>query len=219
MKLLVAFAVAGACVSAATATAANVPVKRHTSAGTSAARASLLTLKILGKGWTATKAGPGGLQATCTGYQPSMKGIVETGAAASANFTGGTTGPFIVQLTSVYASAGQASAFWNRAVKPGLITCVAQTLETVTSRGIKVKINSQGPLKLAKAGSMSAAYRVVATLTSAKQKLTTYFDVILVGSGQTVSEVTISSFQSPPPANFEHALALLVSRKISIPTA
>jgi hypothetical protein len=219
MRLLAALSTVGILATAGGALAANTPTAKHTGAGTSTANASLITLKVLGKGWTATKSTAGGLQVTCKGYQPSMQGLTETGAATSPSFSGGTGGPFIVQLTSVFKSAGQASALWNRAVKPGLIACVTQTLETVTAKGIKVTVSSQGPLKLAKVLPMTAAYRVVATLASKKQKLKTYFDVILVASGETVSEITISSFVSSVPANFEHALALIVAHNISIPTA
>ena len=68
---------------------------------------------------------------------------------------------------------------------------------------------------------MTSAYRVVASLSSAKRsyKRTLYFDVIMVGHGKTLSEITISSFVSPVPANVEAALATIVARKIGAQTA
>ena len=216
MKLPIAALIAGICVSAASAAA---PAMKHTSAGTTVAKASLLTLKDLGKGWTASGAGLTSLQFSCNGYQPNAKGLVEIGSASSSNFTGGTGGPFIAQVTSVLRGAQQANVLWTRAVKPGLITCVAQSLETITSRGIKVKILSQGALPISNVADRTAGYRVAATLSSKKQKLKTYFDVVLVQSGQTITEVTFSSLVSPVPKNFEHAVALIVARRLGGPAA
>jgi hypothetical protein len=211
----------GAGLLAAGAAAAG-PTVRDTPAGAAAARISLLSTTDLGKGWTTVgKAGTSGLQVDCPGWEPSEKGIVQTGSASSPDFTGGTSGPFIVQLTSVYASAAEASALWSRAVKPGLIRCIAQTLDSITAKGIKVKILSQGPLAVQKVGAMSAAYRVVADLTSTKtgRRLKTYFDVLLVGHGKTLSEITLSTFGGAVPSKVEYALAFVVYRRISLPIA
>jgi hypothetical protein len=211
----------GAAFLAGSAAAAG-PAVRGTSAGAAAAKVSLLSTTDLGKGWTAVgKAGTSGLQVDCPGWEPSEKGIVQTGSASSPDFTGGASGPFIVQLTSVYASAAEASALWRRAVKPGLITCVTQTLDSITAKGIKVRILSQGPLAVRKVGTMSAAYRVVADLTSTKTKRTlkTYFDVVLVGHGRTLSEITLSTFGGAVPTKVEYALALVVYRQIGLPLA
>ena len=211
MRLLVAAMAACFCASGA---AAAVPAKKHTPSGMTAAKSSLLTLKDLGKGWTATKAGSTGLQLSCTGYQPSGKGIVEIGSASSPNFTGGSTGPFLVQLASVFANTREAGTLWTRAVRPGLITCVAQTLKTITTRGIRVAITSQGALPISNVADRTAGYRVAATLSSKKQKLKTYFDVVLVESGSTIYEITFSSLVSPVPANFERGVALIIAKRL-----
>ena len=73
---------------------------------------------------------------------------------------------------------------------------------------------SQGALPLAKVAPMTAAYRVVATLSSSAEKaLNTYVDWILVGRGKELTEIMISSFE-PPPADFEHALALIANARM-----
>ena len=212
MKLLVASVVACICASGA---AAALPAKKHTTAGTTAAKSSLLTLKDLGKGWTAAKTASTGLQLACPGYQPSGKGILEIGSASSPNFNGGSSGPFLIQLTSVFASSKQATTLWNRAVRPGLITCVTQTLETITTKGIKVAITSQGALPIANVADKTTAYRVAATLRSKTQKLKTYLDVVLVKSGATIYGITFSSLVRPIPANFEHGVALIIARHLN----
>ena len=74
-------------------------------------------------------------------------------------------------------------------------------------------------MTITKVAPLTTAYRVVATLTSPKQKLKTYFDVMLVGSGSTLSEITVSSFVSAVPLKFEQALAKIVGDSITVPCA
>jgi hypothetical protein len=208
MKLPLAGGLAAALVLAGAAGAAG-PAIQHTAAGTAAARASLLTRIDLGSSFTATATKGAGIQVSCTGHVPSGKGIVETGAAASPSFSGGGAGPFIIQETSVYATTAQASTYWSRAVNAGLVSCTRQALETITSKGIKVKVDSQGPLQVQQVSPQTAGYRVVATLTSKTQKgLKTYMDWILVGKGNALTEIEISAF-TPVPAKYEYALALI----------
>src|SRR5580704_2033558 len=126
MRLLAVTAAAALLVATAAATG---PAVELTAAGNASAKASLIQLTDLGKGWASKAAPSGGLQVSCKGFQPSMKGIVETGAAGSPSFSDSPVGPFVSQTASVYASAGQASAVWNRAIQPGLIACVALSVE------------------------------------------------------------------------------------------
>src|SRR5580765_2907179 len=140
MKLLLALA-AGAVLAGPAAAAA--PFANHTSAGTAAAKASLLTIKDLGKGWAPGATGTPGLHLSCKGWSPSGKGIVETGASGSPSFASSNVGPFVVQTTSVYGSSKQASAYWARAVQPGLMACVLATVKAVEAQGIKVSVLSK----------------------------------------------------------------------------
>src|SRR5262249_26673053 len=68
-----------------------------------------------------------GLHLSCTGWSPSGKGIIETGAAGSPSFANTRVGPFVSQTTSGYWGAEQASAYWARAVRRGLGAGVVQT--------------------------------------------------------------------------------------------
>jgi hypothetical protein len=218
MRLTVA--VLAAAVLAGPAAAA-APSAHHTAAGAAAARSSLLTSTDLGKAWKATAAtGTPGLHLSCTGWSPSARGIVETGAASSPNFANTSAGPFVQQETSVYATSKQASAYWNRAVQAGLVACVVQSVNALEAQGIKVKIVSKGGLPVKKATNLTTGYRVVATLTAPghkPQKL--YFDVVLVGRGTGVSQITMTSFVAPVPAAVESALAKLVASRLGVPTA
>jgi hypothetical protein len=220
MRLVAVMVAAATLVSGA---AAAGPTIELTAAGNASAKASLMQLADLGKGWASKAAPNGGLEVSCKGFQPSMAGIVETGAASSPAFSDSSVGPFLSQTTSVYGSASQAGAVWSRAIQPGLIACIALSVDAIaaTGQGVKVKITSKGPLTIEKPTPLLSAYRVIATLTSSKvrYKRTLYFDVVVVGKASTVTELTFSSLQAPVPAAVESALAALVARRIGLPTA
>jgi hypothetical protein len=214
----VALVAALALVLAAGATAAGPSVK-VTSAGTADAKASLLTLTDLGKGWTGKATAASAPILSCTGYTPSFTGVVETGVASSPTFAASTSGPFLVEQTSVFASAGQASKVWQRAVRPGLLGCAAQTLGTLAAKGIHVTIVARQPLQLAKPTPHTAAYRVVGKLKTTKQTLTAYLDVVYVSRGASLTAITFSSFVKPVPTAVEVAIAKLVAHRMGANTA
>ena len=200
----------------ATLLAAGMPAVHHTSAGTRTAQASLLKLADLGKGWAAASVTrQQGIPLTCTGHDPSAKGIVETGAASSPAFSVAQTGPFVQQNTSVFATAGQASTWWRRAVTPSLVRCAAETFAALRARGVKVSVVSQSTLPLSTALPHTAAFRVVAKANGKKL----YFDLIVLGTGRTITGVTVSSFVQPVPAKYERALAVVIARKLGGPAA
>jgi hypothetical protein len=218
MKRLASIVLVVACTATGAATAAG-PASNHTAVGTAAAKASLLTLADLGKGWTSKAGKTSGIQVRCTGYQPSGKGIVETGIASTPTFSAGGAGPFVVQETSEYATAAQASEYWMHAVTARLVTCARQSLSSLSSRGIELKVVSAGPLAVTKVEPMTAGFRVVATLSSATQKnLKTYLAWIFVGHGAGVTQIVVSSFQIVP-VKYEYALALIADHHMSLPTA
>jgi len=215
VRLFAALVVAAVAVGDASAAA---PAVKRTKADDAAARATLLTSADLGKEWKVTRAtsqqAPG---FSCSGYEPSGRGIVETGAATSPSFS--SNGAIVQQNTGVYATAKQARAFWARAIRPGLAACAGQTLASIESRGIVVSNLAAGTLPLAKPVPRTAAYRVTATLKANGKTLKTYYDVLIVSRGRTITEITISTFGNPAPQAFEHALAVIVARRLGTPSA
>jgi hypothetical protein len=189
------------------------PVIRHTSADTRIAQASLLKSSDFTKGWSGTATPQTGAQLSCSGHAVNGAGVVETGAATSPNFSYGTTGPFVSQNTSVYATSAQANTYWRRAVTPQLATCVSGVLRALAARGIKVTITSQGKLPLTTSLSHTAAYRAVGTV--GKNKLTYYVDVVVLGEGKAITSLAIISIQNPTSAKVEKALATLVATRLS----
>lgn len=214
MKLALVVTAAAICVATAAA-ATGPPRARHTAAGTKLAQSSLLRVGDFGNTWTQSpNAASPGLDLSCPGYTPKQGDLIEIGTATSPNFKGGNVGPFVLQKTSVYATPQTAATLWQRSVKPGLVECVAQSLEALKSKGVGVTISSRETVPLGAVGDRSASYRVVATLTTKQQRLQTYFDVLLLGSGKTITEVTVSQFQKPPPLKWEIALAKIAARRI-----
>ncbi len=197
--------------------AAVTPAMHHTSADTTTAQHSLLRASDFGMGWTGKASPQSGVLLSCSGYSVNGAGIVETGAASSPDFSYKSTGPFVSQKTSVYATSAETNTYWQRGVTPGLVTCVAQTLEALRSRGIKVTITSQGKLPFSTALSHTAAYRVVATV--GKNKLTYYLDVIILGEGRSIASLAITSIQTPTSGNVERALASLIATRLNGPGA
>jgi hypothetical protein len=199
--------------------AVSAPAVKHDAAGMVLAKASVLAAGDLGKGWSGTPSPQGGIALACRGFDPSGAGIVETGAAASPTFSFGPTGPFLLQKTSVYATLAQANAYWRRAVTAKLLACAVQTLQAVSSRGVKVTITKQAALPFTTSAAHTRAFRVAGALTSNGNTVTNYLDVIVLGNGRAITAITISSFKSPPPAQFEQIVAHQVVTKLGGPSA
>jgi hypothetical protein len=220
-KLLVVLVAAGAL--AAGAAAANIPRVAHTPAGMKAAEATLLKLSDLGSTWTAQEqtGTQTGVNFACTAFNPKQRDLVEIGTATSPNFKVSDIGPFLVQKTSIFKSSATARRLWQRALKPRLVDCVAQTLQALTSRGVKVTVTAKTTIAVGKLGDRSAGYRVVATLITSQRRLKTYFDVVILAAGPTVTQLTISQFQKAPALKWEQALAKIAARRIGagVPTA
>lgn len=193
--------------------AATTPAMKHTAADTTTAKASLIKIADFGTGWSGKASPQTGVQLSCSGHSVNGAGIVETGAAASPSFSSNVPGTFVSQNTSVYATSAEANTYWQRAVTPGLVTCAAQTLEALRSRGITVTITSQGKRPLSTTLAHTAAYRVVATV--GKNKLTYYLDVVVLGKGKAVTSLTMISIETPTSAKVESALASLIASRLS----
>ena len=200
---------------AAGAAAATAPRVAHTSAGTKQAQGSLLRVGDFGSGWTATaaQANASGLNFACAGFSPKQNDVVEIGAANSQQFKGSAVGPFVVQRTSVYASPAVAERLWKRAMKPKLFDCASQSLETLEQQGLGVEVTGRQAIALGPVGDRAAGYRIVATL-SGKQRLKTYYDLIYVKGGRSITQLTISQFQKPVPLKWQVAVAKIAARRL-----
>jgi len=211
----VALVVTAAVLWVSAAAAATSPKVAHTAEGTTLAQDSLLRIGDFGSGWTSAAAtgGSTGLSFACSGFTPKQNDVTEIGSASSPSFKASVVGPIVVQRTSVYASAKEAEKLWRRAVKPKLVDCAVQSLQALGSRGVTVSITGTSRVALPALGDGVAGYRVVATLTS-RSRLKTFYDVIVVRGGRSITQITISQFQKPVPLKVETALAKVAARRM-----
>jgi len=196
---------------------AGAAVATHsTPAGMALARHALLGRAELGRGWVlgtpAPKTVPG---LTCPGFSPAMTGVVQTGAAISPTFEQSPTGPFASQTAYAYASGAEAGAVWQAIARPRLLRCVAQSLARSSGGGVHFAVTGKRLLTLPGLSVRAAGYRVTGTASVPSQTVNVYLDVLLLGGGDTVTELSISSFLRPASRGLELRLARTVAGRIA----
>lgn len=214
MKLLAVLVLAGALAGTALA-APGDPQKKHTAAGMGLAKAALLRKADFGAGWTATPSTPSkssGL--SCTGFRPDQSDLVEIGTADSPDFAKGPTA-FVSQNVGVYKTAAQGAASWSRIVKPGLLGCLASLLEQGSSKGTTITVTRRGTLAFPKLADRTAAFRLVANVTSQGTTLPVYSDLVLLAHGQINSAMFFISVGAPMQAAVEQRLAGIVAKRLA----
>lgn len=191
-------------------------LKKHTRAGRAAARAELIGRGVLGEGWYVSAAAPKAVPAlTCGAFDPRVSGATEIGAAASPTFTQSADGPFLAQVSYAYSSPTQQRAVWGAVVRPGLERCLEDSLVHGSANGVSFRASSVRRLSLAGVPGHSALYRVSGTASAPDQSVPVYLDVILVGRGAGVSELSLSTSLQPPGHHLELRLARAISRRMA----
>jgi hypothetical protein len=191
----------------AVAVAASPPAGvHHTTAGTAAARRALLRAVDLGAGWSdgSTPKKVGAL--TCTGVARTVAGVVEVGSAVSATYRQSASGPFLSQAVFVYGSAAQAALFWRHVSGRTALSCLATNVAAGSTKDVRFTVKHRAPLA-APAGTGSAAYRVVGQAKTTLQDVVVYVDVELVIRGNSITELSWSSFAAPAAVSLEHRVA------------
>jgi hypothetical protein len=189
--------------------------RTHTAAGTAAATRMLLTKRDLGTGWTATPAGKTPPALTCAGFAPSTDRVVETGVAASPAFRGGDAGPFVGESVYVYATPAQARRFWLRVVGAGVRSCLTQSVVQGSTTDVKFAVKRIHDLALPALGARRAGYRLTATATAPGQTVDAYVDLLLIGDGEAIAAISLSSFSQPVSERVELALARAAARRLA----
>lgn len=195
-RSVVAAALLACLLSASVAAALQV---KHSRADTALARRALLATGDLDPGWTASGK-PGGAPAlTCDRFNPSLGGVVESGAVASPRFEQGSSGPFLSQSVYVYATRSQAMIVANKVIRPRLIDCLAESVTRGSGRGVRFTVRSKEPIALPRFGDRDAGYRVVADETSPGQSATAVVDLLMLARGRAVTAISVSGFDQPLP--------------------
>lgn len=189
--------------------------ERPTGAGEARARAELLRQSELGAGWKVSAPAPKNAPAlTCGVFHPGVSGVTEQGAAASPTFAQTSSGPFLGQVSHVYASADQGLAVWRRIALPGLGRCAEQSLDHGGGHGVSLRATGLRPLSLVGLAARVWAYRVTGVASAASESVPVYLDVIVLGHGTGISQISLSSFLAPVTARLELRLARAVAQRM-----
>ena len=149
---------------ASSATAAP-PKRQYTAAGNATAKgiaSSSPTSRRAGRRRRAAAAAP---SVTCPSFDPDQSDLTTVGHA-DAGFESADGLGNIASIVGIFKSASQAQTSWNRLVKPPLLGCMAQFLESSATKGTTIKVTSKGPLGLSVPGKRKAAYRIAANVTA-----------------------------------------------------
>jgi hypothetical protein len=196
------------------AAAAAATVAHHTPAGMTLARHALLRRGDLGRGWTGSAAPNTVPELTCPGFSPRLQGVVESGSAITPTFQGSSSGPFVSQTAYAYATGAEEGTVWRNVARPSLLRCVAASLTQGSGNGVRFTVADKRLLSLPKLAARAAGYRVAGTASTPGQTIDVYLDVLLLGRGETVTEISISSFAQPVARAFELRLARIVARRM-----
>jgi hypothetical protein len=206
--------VAALVVAAAPSTAGAAVTRRVTAAGTALARAALLSRGDFGKGWNSAPAPHSVPPLTCPQFSPHVPAATEVGDAASPTFRGSSNGPFVAQDAYAYATGAQEAAVWNEVVRPPLVRCVAESLSGGSGHGVRFAVTGKRVLSLPKLLVAATGYRVSGTATTQGQSIDVFLDMVVLGSGRTITTISLSSFEAPVARPLELRLARTVARRI-----
>ncbi|HET9104536.1 MAG TPA: hypothetical protein VFN55_14365 [Solirubrobacteraceae bacterium] len=136
-------------------------------------------------------------------------------AAAGATFAPASAGPYVQQTVYRWASAATATAVWRRVARPALLGCLAQSLVKGGSSGVSFTVTGRHQITAPHLAVGIRAYRVLATATIGGQGFPAYLDELVINTGGSVSEVSVASYEQPPPAAVERRVASAIARRAS----
>ena len=140
-----------------------------------------------------------------------------TGEAQSPDFELSQPGLYVTigSTTNVYRSLGEAGKSWKRGTSAQTTTCLADIVRLSAPRGQRVSIVSAKRVTFPKVAPMTAAFRVVATLTISGNRVRAYVDAIILQHGRIQSGVVFTSLGRPVGQADELGLAALVSDRMA----
>lgn len=179
-----------------------------------AAKQVILRQADFGLDWSSTPPPQQVPTLTCPAFNPNLSKLPQPGAAVSPTFQQSDNGPFASQSAYVFPKASQAVTFWQKVVTQRLGKCVAGALTVSSTSSVKFAVKSTRSLKVPAIGDRRAGYRVTGTASTTAQKVTVYLDMIVVGHGTGVSQISLTTFSQPPRRSLELRLARLIARRL-----
>jgi hypothetical protein len=135
--------------------------------------------------------------------------------AASPTFAAASDGPFVGQTAYRYAAVADERQVWRSVARPQLLTCLARSLVQGAGHGVRFTVVSQRERPAPRLSARAASYALRATATRGTQSADVYLDVLLLGQGTGLSELSFSSVSGPPPAGLELRLARIVAGRLA----
>jgi hypothetical protein len=214
-KSLLAAALFG--LASSSATLADAPTVRISSADEAKARGALLRPSDFGAGWSGGSIKTSMLSPPdCPGFDPKESDLVVTGHADS-RYEFKAAGIELDQDVQVMSNAESVQTDFSRSISPGLAKCLTYQLGKVKTV-VSVRITR---LPFRPIGSVSAVYRAEIVVRTAKGEATLLSDYVFFGQGRTEYEFTVIAPASAREqlAQFELGLAQILLRRGAAGTA
>ncbi len=202
---------------AAGAALAGDPRQQHTAADMARAKAIGFARSDFPAGWTAKVIKPGeGASTTCKSFDPDESDLVVTGKVDSPAFTAPDGYSQVFSAVGIFLTATQASASWNRLVRPAWLTCFSELITKSAPPGSMITVLSKGKLAFPKVAPRMAAYRLVIGVApeGAAASVKLYLDRVMLGAGRANVSTIMFSLGKPYPTAFEQKLARAIARRL-----
>jgi hypothetical protein len=211
VRTLVTVAFLALIATGAALAASGDPQKHYTPADTAKAKNVVLKLSDLPAGWAGKKSTGSGGHLQCKSFKPDESDLVKTGNADSYDFSKGLY--FIESSASIFRSAAQAQASWDRVVRPGLLTCLRSIFEQGASSGAATTTaTGQGALAFPKLAPRTAAFRITFQTKSGSQTLNGDIDVVLLGRNRIDAVMLFVGFGTPNGTLEQHLAGVVAAR-------
>lgn len=179
------------------------PKTRFTPAGQARARAMVLRRSDFDAAFVARRSSQNGGDFHCSALDASD--LTLTGRATSPSFAAGTV--FVVSTASVYASRSDSNASWTRGTSKAGEECLRRGLGGELQGTVELVSFRRMPFP--KRGTRSVAYRVLATVQTAR----VYIDLVVMQVSRAQASVVYLSALTPPPAGELRRLTAIVAKR------
>jgi hypothetical protein len=180
--------------------------------------ALLLTRADLGSGWSVSSQAPRKVASIgCAALHLELHGGAAhpRAAAASATFGQGSSGPFVAQTAYEYANATDQRTVWKGVARRALMQCLAESFVHGAADGVQFTVVGKRALSEPRLKVKLAAYRITATAARPGQSVPAYLDVLVLASGDAVTELSVSNLVTPPASRLEHRLTGTIVRRMT----
>jgi hypothetical protein len=160
---------------------------------------------------------------TICGSGPDESDLTVTGGHAT-DFVRMDGGAFIASAVTIWQTAEQAQANWDRTVQPSLLACVTAGLRSASTKKIKLVVTRVRTLAYPTIAARTAAYRwSIAYRTTVKRNgkrrtvsAPATFDLVLLGNGRAAALLATLSFNKMPiGSRTTQAFAAAVAKRMA----